>query len=123
MKKTSPLLAQASMLVASVAFLITPAQAAQRGTEILHLFLHKTMSPADVASNTVGRIELRQNQQGHADNQRLRLQLAHLETNAAYHLFAWLGDDTNATYVGPLSSSTKGLARVDYWSVASRRGF
>jgi hypothetical protein len=123
MKKTNLILAQFGILVGGVALLVTPVQAAQGGTDILHLVLHKAASPTELASNAVGRIELRQNRQGHADNQRLRMQLSNLETNAGYQLFAWLGDGTNATYVGPIGSSANGQARLDYWSVASRQGF
>jgi hypothetical protein len=123
MKKTNLILTQIGILVAGVALLVTPVRAAQGGTDILHLFLHKALSPTALASNAVGRIELRQNRQGHADNQRLRVQISNLETNAAYQLFAWLGDGTNATYVGPIGSSTNGLVRLDYWSIASGHGF
>ena len=123
MKKAALILTQIGTLLGSIAFLATTARAAPGGTEIVHVFLHKTVSATELASNAVGQVELRQNRQGHADNQRLRVQLGHLEANANFQLFAWLGDDTNATYVGPIHSNTNGLARVDYWSVASRHGF
>jgi hypothetical protein len=93
-----------------------------RGTEILHFFVRQDLTRAEGESNAVGRVDVKQNKQGHADNQRLELLVQHLEPEADYHLLAWLGDDTNATYVSGLTTDANGALVVRYRQQANGRG-
>lgn len=122
MKTTILLLTSIGTIVGSLSLLSTSAQAASGGTDILHLSVRKAASPSETSSNAVGQIELQQNRQGHADNQKLRVRLGKLEADTGHLLFAWLGDDTNATYVAAFNSDEDGDARLDYSSIDSRRG-
>src|SRR5687767_245434 len=82
----------------------------RHGTDILHLFARKTMTNGGTVTNASGRVEVHQNKQGNANNQRLEIVLKNLQTNSAYQLFALLDDDTDWTYVTDLQSDANGGA-------------
>lgn len=82
--------------------------------DVLHWFIRDTMSQVDGETNATGRIDARHAEQGRANHQRLEVFVQRLETNGAYHLLAWLGDDTNWTYVAPLAANSAGAIALRY---------
>ena len=92
------------------------------GTDILHLSVRKAMANEGAPTNATGRVDLNQNQQGKANNQRLDIAAAKLETNTTYQLWAVLGDDTNFTYAASFTSSARGKASLRYMKVGSSNG-
>lgn len=105
----------------SLGFLLH-AQSHRHGTDILHFFVRVGMSNEGVVTNATGKVEADQNQQGHANNQRLILTLNHLEASTSYELLATLGDDTNATTVGSFATDDKGRATLNYRKTGSGHG-
>ena len=85
-----------------------------RGTDILHYFVRKDMSNAGLESAATARINARQNQQGHANNQNLDIIVKGLETHKTYALLALLDGDTNLTKIADFSTDAKGRAYLYY---------
>jgi hypothetical protein len=92
------------------------------GTDILHLFLREPLANEGLLTNATGWVNLGQNRQGHADNQRLDIAVANLETNAEYGIWAALGDDTNFVFAGNLTTTSKGGGLVRFMQVGSSNG-
>jgi hypothetical protein len=93
-----------------------------KGTDILHYFIRKELTRAEGETNASGRLEIKQNAQGHANNQRLELLVRHLEPAQTYHLLAWMGDDTNATYIAAFTAEDDGDLSVRYRQQANGHG-
>lgn len=91
------------------------------GTDILHLDLRKRFAGEGGSSNVVGEAITKYHQQGGAEQQRLELKLSGLETNSTLHLFAWLRNETNATFITSLVADDDGKLRADYSSNNSGR--
>jgi hypothetical protein len=96
----------------------TVAVAKKGGTSILHFMIHATM----VGSNATGSVDAKLNQQGNADNQRLTITVANLDSNTTYHLLALLNDDTNLTAVVDFDTDANGAATLNYSHVGSSHG-
>jgi hypothetical protein len=84
------------------------------GTSILHLMEQTTMADSDVESNAVGSITLKQNKQGHANNQRLTISADSLQNGTTYQLFASLRSDTNLTEVVAFTTDSHGHVKLKY---------
>src|SRR5947209_4667850 len=82
------------------------------GTSILHFMERASMDGSDVESNAVGSITLKQNKQGHADNQRLTINASSLQSNTTYELFASVRSDTNLTEVATFTTDADGGAQL-----------
>jgi hypothetical protein len=102
--------------------LLLHAQSHRHGTDILHFFVRAGMSNEGIVTNATGKVEVDQNQQGHANNQRLILVINHLAASTSYELLATLGDDTNATSVAEFSTDDQGRAALNYRRVGSGHG-
>ncbi len=96
--------------------------AVRGGTSILHLMMRAPMTNEGVISNATGKVDLKLNQQGHADNQRLTLTTSKLDSNTVYTLLALLGDDTNLTEVTTFTTGANGAANLKYVRVGSSNG-
>ena len=77
------------------------------------------MSNEGLETNAVGQVNLRRNQQGKADNQRLEISLKGLQTNETYQLLALLRDDTNYTFVSEITAGTYGGAIMRYVKIGA----
>ena len=93
-----------------------------RGTDVLHWDVREAFSPTNGEMSATGHVHARHTRQGRAEHQRLELALINLETNGNYHLLAVLGDDTNWTYVAPLTASDSGGLVVRYRHSATGNG-
>lgn len=92
------------------------------GTSILHWMLRAAFVNTDVDTDAVGSVDAKLNQQGHADNQRLTINVGNLDSNATYTLSAFLGDDTNLTEVATFDTDANGSAVITYSHVGSSHG-
>ena len=116
-----------AMAVGIVSFAVQPPKPpkppkASGGTDILHLFLRKNMANEGELTNATGRVDLGLNRQGNAFNQRLDIATANLPTNTTYLLWAALGEDTNFTYAGSFTTSSKGRGLLRFMKVGSSNG-
>jgi len=84
------------------------------GTSILHFMEQAAMDGSGVESNAVGSITLKQNEQGHADNQRLAIKAASLQSNTTYDLFASVRSDTNLMEVATFTTDANGKVQLEY---------
>lgn len=116
------LLLATAMAVGVVSFAVQSPKPLSGGTDILHLFLHKDMANEGLLTNATGRVDVGLNRQGKANNQRLDIAAANLETNTAYQVWAALGDDTNFTFGGSFTTSSKGRGVVRFMQVGSSHG-
>ncbi len=81
----------ATVLTAMIVLLLSHDTIAKKGgTSILHLMIRATMTGAGSGS-----VEFKRNQQGAADNQRLRISVAELAPDTDYQLLAGTPDGTN----------------------------
>ncbi len=101
---------------------IPPGIARGHGTDILHLFLHSSLTNTGVEPSAAGTVQLSQNEQGNANNQRLNVSVSGLETNNTYLLFAMLDDDTNFTFISDFNTDDGGNASLQYVNIGSANG-
>jgi hypothetical protein len=93
-----------------------------RGTDVLHWDVRKAFSPTNGGISATGHVHARHTRQGRAEHQRLELAFVNLETNGNYHLLAALGDDTNWTYIAPLTATDAGGLAIRYRHSATGNG-
>jgi hypothetical protein len=93
---------------------LTRAVADEGGTDILHLFDHTVMTNNGVETNAAGHVDVRQNTQGHADNQSLEIKVRGLETNSPYQVWALVDNDTNSMWTAQFSTDSDGDAALNY---------
>jgi hypothetical protein len=117
-------LTSASVLAISLASAIVYAHGFgfRGGTSILHYGVNVAMSANGENTNAVGHVHMRQNKQGHAHNQRFRVHVANLETNATYLLWADLEGQAALVFVSSFETGTNGAATVRYRYNGSSRG-
>ena len=113
----------ATILALTGAALLANAAGASRkhGTDILHLFDHANMTNTGALSNAMGRVDIRQNEQGNANNQELDIHAQGLDTNATYYLDLVNGV-SNVTQVATLTSDAKGRISVEYRQFGNGHG-
>ncbi|TAL06814.1 MAG: hypothetical protein EPO07_01260 [Verrucomicrobia bacterium] len=99
-----------------------PAHPPRWGTDILHWFVFKKFNNEDTNSTASASVDLKQNAQGKANNQRIDFRVRSLQTNAPFQLWALVGDDTNYVHVADFTSDRKGNARLDIMKVGSSNG-
>ena len=116
MKKIIPLVIAAVAVSCFTAFAPPPPQASGHGTDILHFFIRKAMANEGVEPAATGRVEVKQNRQGKANNQTLTIAVRGLDTNATYQVLALIDDDagTNLTHVADFAPDAKGKAALQY---------
>ena len=73
-------------------------------------------------SDASGRVAGMLSQVGKVSNQRFDLAVAGLNRNTAYELFAYLGEDTNATSVIVFTTDRLGAFRLGYFKNSQGRG-
>jgi hypothetical protein len=61
-----------------------------------------------------GKIDVMLDNQGKAGKEQLKITVSKLNPNAAYELFAFIGDDTNATDIAGFTTDKKGAFTVSY---------
>jgi hypothetical protein len=93
-----------------------------KGTDILHWAVRESMINENTNSTATAKLDLKQNQQGNADNQRLNLTVAGLETNTTYQIWAAIEDDTNFVHVSDFSTDASGNSDVRLMKVGSSKG-
>jgi hypothetical protein len=107
-----------ALFATSISLLILREVAAKKvnchGTSILHVMERTKMAGSDVESNAVGSITLKQNKQGHANNQRLTISADSLQSSTTYQLFASLRSDTNLTEVATFTTDAHGDVKLKY---------
>jgi hypothetical protein len=109
--------------VAALAFSTVLAASAKRhGTDILHFFVRETMTNDGALTNATGKVDLGQNQQGKANNQRLDITLHQLDPNGTYQLLALLNGDLDFTPVTEFQANSQGDADLHYRKVGSSNG-
>lgn len=92
------------------------------GTDILHWAVRKAMTNEDTNSHATAAVDLKQNTQGNADNQRIDLRIRNLTTNTAYQLWALVGDDTNYVHASDFTTDARGGAKLSFMHVGSSKG-
>jgi hypothetical protein len=103
--------------VAAMSLSAVAVAAKSQGTDILHFFVRKSMTNEGAEAGVAGTVDAKQNRQGRADNQRLEIVLSGLATNASYHLFAVIDEDTsNFVHVAEFNANADGDARLRYRS-------
>lgn len=93
-----------------------------KGTDILHWAVRESMTNEDTNSNATAKLDLKQNQQGKADNQRFNLKVAGLETNTTYQIWAAIEDDTNFVLVSDFTTDTSGNSNVRLMKTGNSKG-
>jgi hypothetical protein len=99
-----------------------PGSSHKGGTDILHVRLREKLHNEGVETNAIGWLELRENEQGHADHQSLHLSLRGLDTNAAYLLLAATTTNTNSQVVAQFDTDARGRASLVYNRSATGNG-
>jgi hypothetical protein len=99
-----------------------PAKPGNGGTDILHWAVRKAMTNEDTNSNAKATVDMKQNTQGRANNQRIDLRIRDLTTNTAYQLWALIGDDTNYVHAADFTTDNSGNAKLKYMFVGSSQG-
>jgi hypothetical protein len=92
------------------------------GTDILHFSIREGMFNDGGVAGAVGVVEASQNQQGHANNQRLSLFLSGLDTNTPYDLFALRDGDTNLSPVMEFTTDGRGRAALQLRDLGNGHG-
>ena len=87
---------------------------ASGGTPILNVMFKLDMVNTGVDINASGKISGTLLRNGHISNQRLKLSLAHLETNTVYQLIAFIGDESNPRSVAEFTTDASGAFAVTY---------
>ena len=101
-----------SSLLALCFLVATPALAAGKGTDILHLTL-RTALEAQGGTNAEGEVSLKLRQQGGADVQKFRLEARNLDADAPYHVFVLLRGATEPIEVPvAFDADTNGAAAL-----------
>ena len=100
------------VVAGAVMFLPHEALAKQGGTSILHFNFMSAMTNTGVDAS--GTVNGKQNSQGNASSQQLKISLANLDPNTAYQLVAYIGNDTNSTSVTNITMDLKGAFKVTY---------
>lgn len=100
----------------AVAVMLSPhaALAKPAGTDILHFNSRTDMVNLGVEPKAKGKMEILLNHQGKAGKQQLKLAVSKLNSNTAYELFAFIGDDTNATDIATFTTDKKGAFTLSY---------
>jgi hypothetical protein len=80
------------------------------------------MTNEGVESGAAGSVNAKQNQQGHANNERLDISISGLTSNTNYQLLAMLGDDTNLTQIADVATDANGAAALHYVKVGNGNG-
>jgi hypothetical protein len=112
----------AASLIVVAALTAGPSPNHGHGTDILHWSVRKAMTNEDTNSHASASVDLKQNTQGHANNQRIDLRLRNLVTNTPYQLWALIGDDTNYVHASDFTTDGKGNAKLNYKFVGSSQG-
>jgi hypothetical protein len=111
-KNTKQLLTALSLAVTTM--LSVHAYGAQAGTSVQHLVFQTALVSTGVDTDASGSVSGSITRQGKANNQSLKISVAHLDPNTAYQLVALLGDDTNPVSAGGFTTGSKGAAVVAY---------
>jgi hypothetical protein len=119
---SSTILAGAVAAFGLSALIAKPSVAHAGGTDILHLFAHKAMTNEGIEAGAAGVVDVRQNRQGNANNQRLDVSVTGLTTNTTYQLLALLDDDTNSTFVVDLTTDSHGAGALHFTQANNGNG-
>ena len=98
----------------SVALAQHSAVAKKGGTSILHFMVRTEMTSTGFDPGAQGSINGKRNQQGHADNQRLEIVAANLQSNTTYFLLASTLDHLSPTNVDEFVTDGNGAADIKY---------
>jgi hypothetical protein len=109
-------------LLSTPSLLNAQSHAGGNGTDILHWMVRKSLTNEDTNSQASGWVDLKQNTQGKANNQRIDLRLRDLRTNETYQLWALVGDDTNYVHAADFTTNEDGHAKLRYQHVGSSHG-
>jgi hypothetical protein len=120
--KSKPLWVVTGAAVCLFAVTSLIASSGGHGTDILHWAVRKNMTNEDTNSHATASVDLKQNTQGRADNQRIDLRIRNLVTNTPYQLWALVGDDTNYVHASDFTTDGKGNAKLSYMHVGSSQG-
>jgi hypothetical protein len=101
-------------LAVAMTFVRSDALAAPGGTSILHFMFQSNMTNTGVDPLAGGTLNGELNRQGNANNQQLKISLAHLSPMTTYQLAAILGDDADLTTVAEFTTDSKGAVKVTY---------
>ena len=114
--------AAACLFTVSTLIARQPAKPGKGGTDILHWSVRKAMTNEDTNSSATAKVDLKQNTQGHANNQRIDLRIRDLNSNTNYQLWALIGDDTNYVHAADFTTDDSGDAKLKYMFVGSSQG-
>jgi len=92
------------------------------GTDILHFFDSATFTNNGLATTASGSVSARQNRQGNADNESVKLSFKGLDTNAPYTLQISTVNDTNLTSVSDFTADARGRAKLDFSKLGNGNG-
>jgi len=96
-----------------------PGKPGKGGTDILHWAVRKTMTNEATNSSATAAVELKQNTQGHANDQRIDLRIRDLASNTNYQLWALIGDETNYVHAADFVTDNSGDAKLKYMFVGA----
>ena len=82
--------------------------------DLVHFISQADMVNTGVEPNASGKINVTLNDQGNADKQQLKIAVSKLNPNTSYELFAFIGDDTNATDIAGFTTDKKGAFTIAY---------
>ena len=98
----------------ALAAMLSSHNAVAGGTDITHFISKTEMTNTGVDPNASGKMDVTLTSQGKANIQKLNISLAKLFSGTAYQLFAFIGDDTNATSITNFTTSQKGAFTISY---------
>lgn len=98
----------------AAAVMLSPHNAVATGNNLMQFSSKTSMINTGVDPNASGKVNVTLSRQGNANHQQLDISLANLDANTAYQLVAFLGDDTNTSFMVGFTTDTKGGFLVSY---------
>ena len=111
-----------TLAIVTAVLLTQRAIAMKGGTSILHFMVGTTMHASDAAPNATGSVDAKRNQQGGADNQRLDVNVAHLDAATTYKLLATTVDNSTPTEAAEFTTDSNGAAVLSYAKKKTGKG-
>jgi hypothetical protein len=142
-------LALLTVATLGITFVLAKPYGERRGTDVLHWNVKDTMvNPGYITNGTpavtnvvegltnivgaitnvtdvrkaAGKVDIKLNQQGNADNQQFKLETSGLVASNQYNLLVLLAGDTNFTVAATFSTDGKGKAKLDYKRAGQSQG-
>lgn len=108
--------------LASMAVMMSAADATRRGTSVLHYMTRTPFATTELGTNASASLRLQHNEQGRSALQKFNLKSAGLAPNTEYFLSAVLGEEPTAIQIGTATTDGQGRLRVSFMKKGQGNG-